>query len=890
MNALKSLLCLYLLTLLTTPLRAADSPTTDTITPQLDRYAALVRNFARFNPQEKVWLHFDNTAYYACDTIWFTAYVHTSTQTDSLRSRTLYVDLVSPAGRVLLTRKLRITDGRCHGDLPLSQPEAAATTSAPRPLPAGYYEIRAYTRTMLNYGTDALFSRVLPVYDQPSFAGDYTLTMTPAKEAFPDLRPDTERDQALNIDFYPEGGSTVIGLPGRVAYRITDHLGNPVDTLVHFLTPDGADYPMHTLHDGMGLLLYTPTATGTARLSPGGRSEYPLPAAAPSGYVLSVDNRHAGAFNLIVRASSDLPERTLGLALQHEGNLCYYDTLHIAGGGAVARRFDSTVLPTGVCQLTLFDTEGILADRLLYLSDGTGTRATDLSLRLAPEAPLQSDSIGRLRVTTTRADGSPYPTALSVAIRDAAQAGARPTAEDPRIELLLASEVRGYIHRPEYYFAADDAQRRQALDLLLMVQGWRRYDWRRMSGLDATPLRYYREQGLILNGYVFDRRGRRPIADQDVHITMRNAGRTLTLQGDCRTDSAGNFNFLFDDFSDRWELAIHLEEDRRKPRAMQYRLDRVLRPALRAYADEETRPYTPTATADSSYTLDQERHLAAVEVQGRHRRNHQGLHLTLDVESESALLIDQGIYCADVETFLDAMDLGFTVNSDIDTAWLNNPDASAENMDSMFSEQPYLWGEKANVICLNRDQTSFRNQLGRVTESAWPLQLPIGEVQTVDLYDIAYLRAHPEILNRTYSDSLVNEMLRAKTFDLVDQLEVQEESLRQRKEKLNALIQVQPKPLLEQRSAPKNFRLTYFDGYYTPQVFHADYRLRSPSGEDVRRTLYWNPEVTTDAEGQALIPFRMNSSEHSVAFSVVAQPTDGSTLPQHRGMVVGVGR
>jgi hypothetical protein len=211
-------------------------------------------------------------------------------------------------------------------------------------------------------------------------------------------------------------------------------------------------------------------------------------------------------------------------------------------------------------------------------------------------------------------------------------------------------------------------------------------------------------------------------------------------------------------------------------------------------------------------------------------------------------------------------------------------------MDSMFSEQPYLWGEKANVICLNRDQTSFRNQLGRVTESAWPLQLPIGEVQTVDLYDIAYLRAHPEILNRTYSDSLVNEMLRAKTFDLVDQLEVQEESLRQRKEKLNALIQVQPKPLLEQRSAPKNFRLTYFDGYYTPQVFHADYRLRSPSGEDVRRTLYWNPEVTTDAEGQALIPFRMNSSEHSVAFSVVAQPTDGSTLPQHRGMVVGVGR
>jgi hypothetical protein len=57
--------------------------------------------------------------------------------------------------------------------------------------------------------------------------------------------------------------------------------------------------------------------------------------------------------------------------------------------------------------------------------------------------------------------------------------------------------------------------------------------------------------------------------------------------------------------------------------------------------------------------------------------------------------------------------------------------------------------------------------------------------------------------------------------------------------------------------------------------------------EDVRRTLYWNPDVRTDSLGHAEVPYRRNSYEHSVAFSVVAAPEDGSTLPAGRNVVVG---
>jgi hypothetical protein len=44
-------------------------------------------------------------------------------------------------------------------------------------------------------------------------------------------------------------------------------------------------------------------------------------------------------------------------------------------------------------------------------------------------------------------------------------------------EMLLASEIKGFIPEPGWYFEKDDEQHRQALDLLMMTQGWRRFDW-----------------------------------------------------------------------------------------------------------------------------------------------------------------------------------------------------------------------------------------------------------------------------------------------------------------------------------------------------------------------------------------------------------------------------
>lgn len=62
-------------------------------------FSAFVENIVNFNtnfPQEKVYLHFDNTAYFKGDTIWFKGYViNEGNRKFTDISRVLYVELLS---------------------------------------------------------------------------------------------------------------------------------------------------------------------------------------------------------------------------------------------------------------------------------------------------------------------------------------------------------------------------------------------------------------------------------------------------------------------------------------------------------------------------------------------------------------------------------------------------------------------------------------------------------------------------------------------------------------------------------------------------------------------------------------------------------------------------
>ena len=68
-------------------------------------------------------------------------------------------------------------------------------------------------------------------------------------------------------------------------------------------------------------------------------------------------------------------------------------------------------------------------------------------------------------------------------------------------ELLLCSELKGEIEYPNYYFS-DSKKAMNDLDLLMMTQGWRRYDLKDLLNKNYPDIRYNIEEEQTISGVV----------------------------------------------------------------------------------------------------------------------------------------------------------------------------------------------------------------------------------------------------------------------------------------------------------------------------------------------------------------------------------------------------
>ncbi len=459
--------------------------------------------------QEKVYVHTDNSAYFVGDTLWYKAYV---VRADNLRptdmSRILYVELLSPDGMVVERQSVIVSDrGFSCGSFAISDS-----------LFSGYYELRAYTRWMLNFNVsqhshtrndthyfynkamaadyfrhwEGLYSRVFPVYEQPDTAGDYSVRRIYDR---PRQRLPRRPAPALHAGFYPEGGSMVAGVPSRVAFELTDENGAAVDISGKIMSAGRQVQTVSTSYMGRGSFVVTPgDAPLRAVFSWRGRDySFDLPRAAASGAVMTLSE---GSVGLSFRG---LPQGDYGLSVLCRGVLRHFAAVTPdASGRAVVPLPDS--LPAGVNDITLFDASGrILADRLFFVRPADSIAATftvDGGLK-ASYAPYERVDL------CLSAPGVSAPSLISVSVTDASADG--PTYDDGNImtDLLLGSELRGFIASPSYYFADASPERAEALDLLMLVQGWRRYRWTDLAATEPAPLRYTPEKTLTVEGHVY---------------------------------------------------------------------------------------------------------------------------------------------------------------------------------------------------------------------------------------------------------------------------------------------------------------------------------------------------------------------------------------------------
>jgi len=494
--------------------------------------------------QEKVFVHTDNQCYFVGDTLWYKAYV---VRADNLQptdmSRILYVELLSPDGLLVERQHIIVSQkGFTCGQFVLKDS-----------LYSGYYELRAYTRWMLNFNVrhhryrrdetwwfynkqmaadyfrvwDGLYSRVFPVYSKPDEAGDYDVRRMYQR---PKTRIPRQKKDDLVVTFYPEGGHLIQGVQNHVAFECADQHGEAAN-IKGTVTADGmADIPIKAEYMGRGSFVVTPTdkrlkAQFTFR---GKDYSVTLPKAEEQGIAIHLDGSQ-----LTVNAVGLPQDKEYALSILCRGSLQHFEklsTLHSAEErllptGRKNSQFSIpnsqfSTLPTGVNNLTIFDSDGrIWADRLFFVNNHD--RDDDLITTTAdPTHTWQPYEKIEVPVQLSRTS---EPTVFSLSIRDTNTD--EPTYNDGNImtDLLLSSELKGFIARPAYYFESDDEQHRRHLDLLMMVQGWRKYKWEELNDT-ARQMRYQPETTITVEGNVYKMLGLNDVEPDEISSWQDGVG------------------------------------------------------------------------------------------------------------------------------------------------------------------------------------------------------------------------------------------------------------------------------------------------------------------------------------------------------------------------------
>lgn len=815
-------------------------------TPEvLLNYVREANDFRLYNPQEKVYLHFDNTGYYQGDTIWFKAHVvFAENNKPTVLSRILHVELLSPEGDVVESQNLKIQQNGCDGHFALKMEYTS-----------GFYEVRAYTRAMLNFGDDGLFSRVFPVYDIPQYIGSYYDRNMKSRLEMDITREKDENRGKISMNFYPEGGNAVMGISSKVVFQVTDKDGNSIWAHGSVLNDQNEEITrFNTTGQGVGYFVLIPEQKEyQVNLNYGGKV-YPFTfdKIQKQGYALEVNNITKDRLLVRLKKSADAPCDTAGFVLACRGRQLKYEQL-ILGDEPAEMLFNKYELPLGVIQLTLFDKKGnVLAERLAFnsaRSDYGSIQHTSSSTDYEPFELVEMD------FTVTDAAGAPLNTNFSLAIRDRGSEFQTSYEDNVLTDLLLSSELKGYIENPMQYFVNDDSKTLAKLDLLMLVQGWRRYNWQVMAGVVPFDAQHYAEEGLPIAGKVLNASGRKARTKSEVMIWLMFNGETL--RGSTPVNDDGSFYFNLPDDADVFgECLLGLQvTENGKRKDSRITLDRWFSPQARAYTNRDVFVGEDFAIAEDNLpkgSIEKVQMLAGVAIQSKIKTSGFGQvfpDIVYDVKRDINKEADLGEwYPGTVQQYLISRGEGLFDDS-----------STCREVDTVASAFQVGTDSYVDDVCFSGRPVYICTCLESVPDSIDRWQdLLYEEIETISKIDVFY-------------KSDMAWLLVARAGTAIDRTPDYGDAVFVRLQKYDNGMQ--------RKGYISGVRYTPYYGYaQSAEFYHVNNREKQlKGGVDFRRTLYWNPNVQTDVEGKAKVKFYNNGT--CLRMSISAEGISSEGLP-----------
>lgn len=861
-------------------------------------YLREAMHFNRAIPQEKVYLHLDNTGYFENETVWFKAYlVRTDRSSPSDLSKVLYVELLNMSGDVIKTTKWPVDSlGQSRGDLKLDSL-----------LGSGFYEIRAYTRYMTSWGPLACYSRVIPVFKKPSEEGNYSdLSIRPRlyKHRDPNNRDrsdslhakamdeglsSSEMLKTISVQFFPEGGKLVEGKKSRVALMAADDNGYPYQS-EGFVVNGNGDVLALVNTDSLGRGVFEVTPDGSPlsmqmrnRKSGESRSVqiFPLPPAEKEGCVLTLD-AVSDDMLVSVQCSDSLVGSPLGCVLMHEGNILYCDTMEALP--LVEIELDRSRQHPGVSQFTVFDSLGrILAERRFFICP----RSSSDDRVLVSSAATRLRPCGKVILDV---QSLPYSTISLSAI----DAGSMTNGKQGNIRtwLLLSSDVRGYISNVDYYFESDDKAHRESADLLMLTQAWRRYDWEEMAGVKPMANPQPVEDKFYVFGKLNVYRKHNPASHVAMEAFLYNeSGESLV--GSTVTDSLGRYAFEMPFVDGEWKMQIYTRlNDKRK--TYYVGIDRQISPLPQYVSRSATsilHPLAPNlfvlhadvgesgAEEEDFIPITKKNHvLKNVTVKARRRyftnddwkykneswgREHATLYYDIDRERED--ILDRGLPTPTIFEFLFMRNSMFQASSR--SVLSSRQETEGKNVELHANEHFSYGGRPIKWIVDNGDtQCVLDTSLSTLSKMGKVLCTQINYAEMVSDEIPAGVTSNSGTLLYSFFPIWMEE---------IKSLYVVPYSPKEVHQAVRVYMYTHKRFTTESQ---KGLRRTYFQGFNKPSAFQMEDYSVVPPMADYRRTIYWAPDVRTDASGKAKVEFYNNSTCREMYISAEGMSDDGRIL------------
>jgi hypothetical protein len=448
------------------------------ITSKLEKYSSEF-------PQEKVYLHTDRAHYLPGETIWLKSYlVAGALHQPSPISNNVHVELIDTDNKLITSVLLQSENGLSDGVVIL-----------PLELDPGKYLLRGFTTWMRNFGDEFFFQKEITVL---SFENTNQQT--------------APKSTSIDLQFFPEGGHLVDQVATRVAFKAIDSNGEGAEITANIYDAERKVIAeLSTQHDGMGFFSFIPESgkTYTAEIE---NNKFELPKVEKEGYSISVNSTLEDIMRLTFRSNDQTKDKDKMNVIIHSRGLISYAYPIDLSNNISFQNIPKNLMPEGIQHITLFDAKGNpVVERLVFVKKNSVIVSVETE-----KANYGTREKVTAKVKLVDSKGQPVQGSLSMAALDINQTIEDTPSTTIASNLLLTSDLKGYIKNPTYYFDANNENAESQLDLVMMTHGWVRFNWESVLKEEYPKIDHLIEKGINVKGTLVDQFNGKPIENGDV--------------------------------------------------------------------------------------------------------------------------------------------------------------------------------------------------------------------------------------------------------------------------------------------------------------------------------------------------------------------------------------